>query len=332
MNPTQAHSFNRFVLSSATKVAMPIAAYPGLHLTGASIREVVTNPQAQFEAQAALQARYKSHVLLSAMDLSAEAEAFGCTLYAPENEVPSVTGRLVTSLEQAKELPIPQPGDKRTAVHLEAVTKLRQSGVAPLVLGGCIGPFSLAARLVGVSEAMELTMTDPALIHQVLEKCVGFLTEYGGAFRRAGANGLIMAEPAAGLLSPRALAQFSSAYIRTIGAALQDGEFAVILHNCAARLAHLQPILDTGLKTYHFGAPMDLPLALTKVPSDVVVCGNLDPAGVFCGKSPEEVESITGALCNSTAASKNHVVSSGCDLPPNVPLANLDAFYRGTAS
>ncbi len=331
MNPTQAHSFNRFVLSSATKVAMPIAAYPGLHLTRASIREVVTDPQAQVEAQAALQARYKSRVLLSAMDLSAEAEAFGCSLYAPENEVPSVTGRLVTSLAQAKALRTPQPGDKRTAVHLEAVSRLSRLPEAPLVLGGCIGPFSLAARLVGVSEAMELTMTEPELIHELLEKCVSFLTEYGRAFRQAGATGLIMAEPAAGLLSPRALAQFSSAYIRIIGTELQDGEFGIILHNCAAKLPHLQPILDTGLQTFHFGAPMDLPAALAKVPSEVVVCGNLDPAGVFCGQSPEEVENTTRALCRSTATHRNHVVSSGCDLPPNVPLANLDAFYRGTA-
>ena len=73
------------------------------------------------------------------------------------------------------------------------------------MLGGCIGPFSLAARLVGVTEAMELTLADPALMHVVIEKAARFLADYARAFRAAGADGLIMAEPAAGLLSPRGM-------------------------------------------------------------------------------------------------------------------------------
>ena len=95
-----------------------------------------------------------------------------------------------------------------------------------MVLGGCIGPFSLAARIVGVSEAMELTLTEPELMHVLLEKSAEFLTAYLTSFKRAGAAGVIMAEPAAGLLSPRGLASFSSAYIRQIGIAVGDDRFS----------------------------------------------------------------------------------------------------------
>src|SRR5512138_1028820 len=111
-----ANCFNRLALSLPTRLALPIATYPGLALTRATVREAVNNPQAQYEAVAALHSRYRTPVVLSAMDLSAEAEAFGCTLHASENEIPSVTGRLVTTLEHATKLPVPQPGDKRTAV------------------------------------------------------------------------------------------------------------------------------------------------------------------------------------------------------------------------
>ena len=114
-----------------------------------------------------------------------------------------------------------------------------------------LGPFSLAARLVGVSEAMELTLTEPGLMRTLLEKCTAFLTAYARAFKAAGADGLIMAEPAAGLLSPRGLLAFSSSSIKQIGAALEDGHFALILHNCAAKVLHLPAILETGLKNFH---------------------------------------------------------------------------------
>jgi uroporphyrinogen decarboxylase len=195
------------------------------------------------------------------------------------------------------------------------------------VLGGCIGPFSLAARLVGVSEAMEMTVTEPDVIHLLLEKSAAFLTNYLRAFRQAGADGVIMAEPAAGLLSPRSMSQFSSAYLKSIDAALGDDRFAIILHNCAAKLLHLPAVLESGLKTFHFGAPMDIAAALEKVPAEVVLCGNLDPTSVFVQLPPDEIRSRVTTLLAAAAAHCNFVLSSGCDVPPTASLASLDAFY-----
>jgi len=106
-----------------------------------------------------------------------------------------------------------------------------------------------------------------------------------------------------------------------------DGQFALILHNCAARLVHLPAILETGLTSFHFGPPMDLPAALGKVAPDVVLCGNLDPTGVFCQLAPAEVTARAADLLSRTAAQRNFVLSSGCDVPVGAPLASLDAFY-----
>jgi uroporphyrinogen decarboxylase len=324
--------FNRRVLASPLRLAMPIATYPGLALIGATVHDIVTNPGAQLDAQAALHNRYGTSFLLTAMDLSAEAEAFGCAIQLSESEVPTVTGRRVTSLADAQSLAVPEVGDKRTGVYLEAARGLRKNSGDALVLGGCIGPFSLAARLAGVSEAMELTVTEPDLMHTLIEKSTAFLTAYVQAFKRAGADGLIMAEPAAGLLSPRGLATFSSAYVKSIAGAVVDEQFTLILHNCGAKLLHLPAILETGLKTFHFGAPMDLPGALAKVAPDVVLCGNLDPAGVFCQLTAAEVSARTAALLKAGSAYRNYVISSGCDVPPNAPLANLDAFYAAVSA
>ena len=178
---------------------------------------------------------------------------------------------------------------------------------------------------MGVTEAFGLTITDPGLLHELIHKCARFLEAYVRAFVSAGADGVIMAEPSAGLLSPGAVSAFSSSYIRRIVEATRPLSF--VLHNCAARMVHLPAILESGARILHFGAPMDLPAALGKVDEDVIVCGNLDPAGVFCQPSPIAVAEQTAKLLGSTAAFRNHVVSSGCDLPPQVPLANLDAFF-----
>ena len=311
---------------------MPIAVYPGATLTGAKVSDLATNAGAQFEAAAALHERYRTPVLMSAMDLSVEAEAFGAEVHFAEQEVPTIIRPVLASASEVNELALPAPGDKRTAVYLETVRKLKKLAGRPVVLGGCIGPFSLAGRLIGVTEAFALTVTEPQVMHALLEKSARYLEDYVRAFRDAGADGVIMAEPSAGLLSPKAVTTFSSAYIRPIVEAVAGLPFSFVLHNCAARLVHLPAILEAGAPIYHFGAPMDLPSALGRVDRELVLCGNLDPAAVFCQGSTDLVTRQVVELLDSTVSRRNFVISSGCDLPPQVPLENLDAFYAAASS
>jgi uroporphyrinogen decarboxylase len=317
-----------FILSANKNVAMPIAVYPGVSLTTASIREVVTNPQAQFEAQERLHRRYETWIVQSAMDLSVEAEAFGSDIHITDNEIPTVHGRLVTNEEQINCLIIPKPGKGRTGVYLDTVRMLAALETKPLVLGGMIGPFSLAGRLFGVSEALEITMTESCMLHTLLEKCTAFLITYAEAYKTAGAHGILIAEPSAGLLSPRSLSTFSSAYIKRIVDSTGRNGFDVILHNCAARIAHIPAILESGAGLLHFGAPMDIAGALEKVSGTTVVFGNLDPAGVFVNSSEDEIFNCVTDLLRQTGRYRNFVLSSGCDVPPGTAIEKLDALYR----
>ena len=321
---------NRFlsrVFSSAARIPVPISTYPGLPLTGARVVDVLSNPQAQVDTQFALHRRFDTPVLLSAMDLSAEAEAFGSEVRFSDDEIPSVAKPIVESEDDVRRLAIPTPGDKRTAVHLTSVRMMRHAEPDGIVLGGMIGPFSLTSQLVGLTQLMTLCLSNPGLVEAILEKTTAFLTEYANAFVEAGADAVIMAEPVAGLVSPADLGRFSSVNVARIREAVETGPFRIFLHNCGARLVHFPHVLKAGASLYHFGAPMDLPAALKQAPPDVVLAGNLDPAGVFCQGTVEQVTERTSALMAATAGHRNFVPSSGCDLPPGTPLANLDAFY-----
>lgn len=325
-------SFVQAILASSRRLAFPVAVYPGLQLIPGQVRAMVTDPEVQARTQLALQARYHSPFLLSAMDLSVEAESFGASVRWVDDEVPTVVGRLVRDPGEVRRLSVPSPGEGRTRVPLATVRHLARTAPASIVVGGCIGPFSLAARLTGVTEALELTVDAPALVHELLEKATGFLIAYAAAFQAAGANALLIAEPSAGLLSPRALAEFSTPYLRQLRDSLRPLPIDPILHNCGARPAHLPALLDTAFDCFHFGAPMDMPTALQRVPGNVVVCGNLDPAGVFCASAPDQVAAAATSLLQATEGHRNFVLSSGCDIPPDAPLASLDALYGALES
>jgi uroporphyrinogen decarboxylase len=264
------------------------------------------------------------------MDLSVEAEAFGARVVFSDTEVPTVVGRLLTGEDAVEALRVPDVGAGRTSVYLEAVRRLAETAGDVPVIAGMIGPFSLAARLFGVSEALLETAADPEMIERLVARVTPFLASYAAAFREAGGNGVIIAEPSAGLLSPAGLSRFSSPYVRSILERAEGPGFECILHNCGARAIHLDAIKSSGAGIYHFGAPMDIVQALSRMGPGALVCGNLDPAAVFVHATVEEVAERTRTLLAATRGFRNFVISSGCDLPAETPLEHLDAFLRET--
>jgi len=49
---------------------------------------------------------------------------------------------------------------------------------------------------------------------------------------------------------------------------------------------------------------------------------------IFKSATPDAVRSATLELLNATSDYPNFVISSGCDVPPNTPQANIEAFYE----
>src|SRR5512140_1281807 len=317
--------FGTFVKDFPGRLAMPLCAYSGLEITGESIEDMVSVPGSQFKAIMALQDRYRTPVLLTAIDTTAEAEAYGCEIKFSAREAPAVVGRLVTTAADVAALADPVPGDARTRVPLETAWRLTaEVGESVPVLGAMLGPFALATRLFGPPETLAATASDPETIEALLDNVTGFLCRYALEFRETGAWGILVAEAAAGRLSSEGLARFSTPFIKRIIKAVETPDFCVIVHNCHAAIDHLAAIMESGARMYHFGAGMDIVAALGRVGPEVVLGGNLDAKKIFQKGTPPIAADATRALLDATRPARNFVISSGCDIPPGSPLANLN--------
>ena len=316
------------ILASRTRCALPILTNLGFDLTGATVRAGATDGRVQAAAFQALARRYRFAACPMIMDLSVEAEAFGARIRLSDTEVPMVVGTALEDGAEVAALALPSLAAGRIPQYLEAARLTAEAGLDRPVFAGCIGPFSLAGRLFGMTEIMTEMLMDPDRILALLEKCTGFLEAYMAAFAAAGVNGIIMAEPAAGLLSPAMCDEFSSAYVTRLVRRVQNDHFAVVLHNCGNTGGQNRSMLATGAWGLHFGNKNDLPRTLAELPGDVLVMGNLDPAGPFRTGTPAQVKGETTRLLDATAPYANFILSSGCDLPPLVPAANVDAFQE----
>jgi uroporphyrinogen decarboxylase len=315
------------ISNSGERQAMPIMTYPGLQLIHKNITDVIKDGTAQFQAIQALSVKYPSIAAMTIMDLSVEAEAFGSPVNYSAQDVPTVAARIVTGPESAANLKVPAVGSGRTSVYLKAAELAAQHIKDHPTFGGIIGPFSLAGRLYDMTEIMVSLMLSPDEVHTVLEKATRFLVDYAKAFKQAGANGIIIAEPAAGLLSPKQCDEFSSQYVKQIVDAVQDEHFMVILHNCGNTTKLVQSLLSTGAMGLHFGNAVNMTDILPQIPWGRIAFGNIDPAGSFKNGSNVVMRSKVWELLEKTAVYKNFVLSSGCDVPPGTPVENIEAFY-----
>ncbi len=311
------------------KRPVPVLSFPCVSLLGITVRELISDSALQAKGMKAVADRTDAAASVSFMDLSVEAECFGATISVSNDEVPTVKGRLIHDADEAEALQIPAVGSGRTQLYIDAIKKAAETIVDRPVLAGMIGPFSLAARLLDVSEIMMDCYDDPDMVHLVLDKVTQFLIEYASAYKAAGANGIMMAEPVAGLLSPMLEEEFSSPYVKKIVDAVQDDSFVMIYHNCGDNVPKmLSSILSTGAAAYHFGNAVDMERdIIAQVPADVIVMGNIDPAGVLRMGTPDSVKEATLSLLEKCSKYPNFVLSSGCDIPPLTPWENIDAFF-----
>ncbi len=316
------------MVASPVKKALPVLSFPAIQLMGITVRALISDSERQAEGMSLVAERVKSAAAVSLMDLSVEAECFGSTIRVSDEEVPTVTGSIVKTEEDVKNLTVPPVGACRTGIYIKAIEKAVQQIQDRPVLAGIIGPFSLTGRLMDVTEVMYACYDEPETVRKVLEKVTGFLIEYALAYRAVGAGGVVMAEPLAGVLNPELAEEFSCKYVKKIIDAVQTNEFIVVYHNCGnATPSMTDQLAAMGAAAYHFGNAVQMEEILKKMPSGVPCLGNVDPAGQFRNGTPESIRQATLTLMEKCTQYPNFVISSGCDIPPASKWENIDAFF-----
>ena len=315
-------------IAAPRKKALPVLTFPAAEMMGITTKELIYSPQLQADAMKYIHDHTDMAAVLAFMDLSVEAEAFGSDIRYSDNEVPTVVGSIIDEDSNVDLLETPDPREGRTGVCIEGVRLIADSVHDKPVIAGNIGPFSLAGRLMDVNEVMFLCYDEPELVHDVLEKVTDFIIGYIKELKAAGADGTLMAEPLAGLLSPDLTEEFSNPYVKRIVDECQDDEFAVIVHNCGSSVkTTIDSIVQTGAMGFHLGNAIDMAEMMPHIPADVLCFGNIDPAAQFCHGTPESVYGATIDLLEKCSQYPNFIISSGCDIPQLTPWENIDAFF-----
>ncbi|MEG1523679.1 MAG: uroporphyrinogen decarboxylase family protein [Clostridia bacterium] len=310
------------------KQAFPLLSFPSVTLMGITIPEFIMSSKLQAKGMKAIVDHVPTLAAMGTLDMSLEAERFGCPIRITDREVPMVARHIVKNEAQAEELSVPDVAQGRTKIAVEAARLAAATIKDRRIFASCIGPYSLTGRLMGVSELMIDCYENPKLVHTIMKKSTEFLIHYIHAFKQVGAHAIIMAEPLTGLLPLTLAEEFSTPYVKQICEAVRDRSFLLIYHNCGnSTIAIIKSILSIGADAYHFGNAINMEKMLQIVPSDTIMMGNLDPVLTLLMGTPESVYQETMQLLQVCCRHQNYVISTGCDVPVATPWENIDAFF-----
>ena len=320
--------FRRSSLASLVKEqeqvpVVPLMGFPGVQINRTTLKQNAFNWGVQFWTLFELVRRFQPDGVFTFMDLSVEANALGLPVVYPLHESPSVEYPVVQSasdLHSFAHLDILRDG--RIRVFVETMRLMSQ--YLSIMRGGyVIGPYTLAGLMLGATESAMAIYDKPDLLHQTLAFATQVISRYATALSSAGADVIAILEPTAVMLSPRHFWDFSGQYVKQIVDRL---EVAPVLHICGNTSRILDGMIETGAQGLSLDALIDLPEVARRIPSDVVLVGNISPTAVMVDMSPLEVYAETQNLLEAMRPFSNFILSTGCDLPPETPLENIQAF------
>lgn len=307
---------------------VPVLSFPSTQLLGISVKELISSAEMQVKGMQAIAEKCNVGASLNMMDLSVEAEAFGAKIRFYEDDIPTVEKGVIDDIAAAQNIVVPEIGAGRTGICIDGIKKAKQVITDIPVFCSVIGPYSLAGRLFDMTELMMECYDSPEDVEILLSKAMDFIIRYIKAFKEAGADGVIMAEPAAGLLSPSLAKEFSMPFVKEIFNAVNSEDFIVCYHNCGDAVGDmLDMISQLDADIIHLGNAINLKKALETLPQDVIVMGNVNPV-LFRTGTPDIIKADVQRVHDECSAYENFMISTGCDVPAASGWENINAYFE----
>ncbi len=306
---------------------IPILSFPSTQLLGISVNELISSSEMQVKGMQTIAEKCNVGASLNMMDLSVEAEAFGAKVRFYDDDIPAVEKGIIDDITQAKKIMVPEIGAGRTSICIDGIKTAKEKISDIPVFCGVIGPYSLAGRLFDMTELMMECFDSPDEVKILLSKATEFIIKYIKEFKAAGADGVIMAEPAAGLLSPSLAEEFSMPFVQEIFDEVNSENFIICYHNCGNAAGDmLYMISELNADIIHLGNAIDLKKALEKLPEDKIVMGNVNPV-LFRTGTPDDIRMDVRKVFDECSMHKNFMISTGCDVPAASKWENIEAYF-----
>jgi MtaA/CmuA family methyltransferase len=259
-------------------------------------------------------------------DVVMDAEAFGATVdYADRKTAPFVTEPLIRSLDDVRQLDVPEVRDAgRVPVIDEAIAIIRRMRPDLPIVVAIHAPFTLSAQLRGEDQALVDLADQPEIYRSFVDFFARWTSFVATHFIESGADVIMMMDGEAedSILGPELYESFALPGQRKVAEAISAAGALSILHICGDVRSSTDMMVRSGVDAISVGQGMSIADTKKIVKGRCRVIGNIDPIDVLLKATPNDVQEDVLRCLNDGA----DIVAPGCGLSPRTPLKNLQAM------
>jgi uroporphyrinogen decarboxylase len=138
-------------------------------------------------------------------------------------------------------------------------------------------------------------------------------------------------EPMSVFLSEENFYELSGIYLRSLIQFIHSMLTDCVLHICGNSSHLIREMCKTEADALSLDSPeagVDLLQIASTIHEEIVFWGNLNPLGSLLNGSPDDVSADTSDLLVRMQKIPNFILSTGCDLPYDIPIENLASFMK----
>jgi uroporphyrinogen decarboxylase len=290
------------------------------------VREALHDAKVQLGALKAREERLRPDIVFTLLDLTVEAESMGLSVDFYDKMPPSLARQRLPRLERFYELGLPDPERAtRMPVFLEVAEGLA-AGEDRMSAAYATGPFTLLAQLLGTEELLDRVRQGDSLT-EPLAFATSVVGEYAAALA-ARVDMIALVDPAAEALTAREYGSLCRPYVGGLAGIIRSSGALCLLHVCGDVTHLLEELALTGAEGICLDSKVNLQREAVRVPSSIVILGNIDPRRVMQRGTAEDVRWEVRRLLRNMKNARNFVLSTGCDVPVDTPMRNLEAMME----
>lgn len=309
---------------------VPIVGNTAARILGVKVSALRNNGKILADAHVASYRRFGYDNIRVFTDLYTMAEGMGAKVRVPEDETAFLGEPAIQDVAGIAHLkPVDPYRDGVLPHHLEAIERVVQEvGDEVPVTAALTGPFTNASFLIGAVTLSRFVLKDPATVHTLCKLSLESALAYAEAiFAAGGTPSLTDAMSSSTVISPKQFEEFSFPYLKILVDYIHSRSKPVTLHICGKTSLIWDKMADTGADCLSLDNDADLLEAKKKIGHRARLMGNVHPSAIMLQGSPQDIRrEVFKCVLAAHDNPRGFVLASGCSLPTETPLQNIDAM------
>ena len=255
----------------------------------------------------------------------------GCPIKDDSSDSPTLEGSVIGSLAGMDKLDM---GSVLRNPTMQGIIRSHHLvadaiGKKTLIIPTQWAPFTVAARILGVEEAMMATIAEPDLLLQLIQFSADLIWALlEPVLEHPDISGANFSDPVASgdLISASMFRKFAAPALKDLVSRVKAKGKLTMVHICGNSTDILGDIPKIHPHCFSLESKVNLKTAKETLGGKVCVAGNVSPVGAFLSGKPEEVQEEARACLAAWGEDGGYLLTVGCDFSKNVPLENMKAL------